>query len=341
MNLISKSTRSINLLRQYKNCVPRSFYSSVSSQPASNTCVVFDIDGVLVKGQKTLEQGIKALSYLNGNNPYNIKLPFIFMTNNKTVLIVGGRHTNCAEIATDYGFKQVVTPQDIHYLEPSLYDFISPQEPTYIPEADLQLLHNAQISAILMMHDTYNFGRDLQIVHDVLRGKYGSPLVEFPRNVQEHIPIWVSNQDLVYSNETPNPRFAQGSFHEALKALWKSTTNTDLKISAFGKPHKVQYDYGRSTLKNWIENSDIAGANKNGWKSILVKTGVYIHDPEKQPPHIPTHIIEDVYEAAKFLDDIAFRNKQREEAAKLKELKNKAAKGGPLLSGGIKKSGKK
>lgn len=39
--------------------------------------------------------------------------------------------------------------------------------------------------------------------------------------------------------------------------------------------------------------------------------------------------------------DIAFKQKQREEAAKLKDLKAKAAGKGPLLSGGIKKSGKK
>ncbi|KAF9159360.1 hypothetical protein DFQ27_005163 [Actinomortierella ambigua] len=40
-------------------------------------------------------------------------------------------------------------------------------------------------------------------------------------------------------------------------------------------------------------------------------------------------------------DDMAFKQKQKEEAAKLKEMKDKASKGGPLLGGGIKKSGKK
>ncbi|BGP66556.1 hypothetical protein NBRC10512v2_007964 [Rhodotorula toruloides] len=35
------------------------------------------------------------------------------------------------------------------------------------------------------------------------------------------------------------------------------------------------------------------------------------------------------------------RAKQKAEAAKLKEMQAKAAKGGPLLGGGIKKSGKK
>lgn len=39
--------------------------------------------------------------------------------------------------------------------------------------------------------------------------------------------------------------------------------------------------------------------------------------------------------------DMAFIAKQKEEAAKLKELQAKAAGKGPLTSGGIKKSGKK
>jgi len=40
-------------------------------------------------------------------------------------------------------------------------------------------------------------------------------------------------------------------------------------------------------------------------------------------------------------DDKAFKEKQREEAKKLAEMKAKATKKGPLTQGGIKKSGKK
>ncbi|ORE07223.1 translation machinery associated TMA7 [Rhizopus microsporus var. microsporus] len=40
-------------------------------------------------------------------------------------------------------------------------------------------------------------------------------------------------------------------------------------------------------------------------------------------------------------EDLAFKKKQQEEAKRLKELQQKAAGKGPLLSGGIKKSGKK
>ncbi|KAG0006627.1 Translation machinery-associated protein 7 [Modicella reniformis] len=40
-------------------------------------------------------------------------------------------------------------------------------------------------------------------------------------------------------------------------------------------------------------------------------------------------------------EDVAFKAKLKEEQAKLKELQQKAAGKGPLLGGGIKKSGKK
>ena len=40
-------------------------------------------------------------------------------------------------------------------------------------------------------------------------------------------------------------------------------------------------------------------------------------------------------------EDIEFKQKQREEKKKLEEMQKKAQQGGPLLQGGIKKSGKK
>lgn len=40
-------------------------------------------------------------------------------------------------------------------------------------------------------------------------------------------------------------------------------------------------------------------------------------------------------------DDLAFKNKQKADAAAKKAMAEKAKKGGPLVGGGIKKSGKK
>jgi len=39
--------------------------------------------------------------------------------------------------------------------------------------------------------------------------------------------------------------------------------------------------------------------------------------------------------------DAAFKQKQREEQAAMKAMRDKAANGGPLIQGGIKMSGKK
>ena len=47
-----------------------------------------------------------------------------------------------------------------------------------------------------------------------------------------------------------------------------------------------------------MERADIAGANKAGWNSVLVHTGVY--EPTEGPPrHTPTFEAENVEEAVK------------------------------------------
>lgn len=57
------------------------------------------------------------------------------------------------------------------------------------------------------------------------------------------------------------------------------------------------------TSPAFVDNpeSDIAGANAHGWKSVLVKTGVYdtSHEPLK-PELSPTHVAENVEDAVRW-----------------------------------------
>lgn len=46
-----------------------------------------------------------------------------------------------------------------------------------------------------------------------------------------------------------------------------------------------------------LTRADIAGANGHGWKSILVKTGVY---QTGEPQHRPSYIAENVEEAVEW-----------------------------------------
>lgn len=68
----------------------------------------FDIDGVLVRGPDTLEPGVRAIKYLEGDNPYNIKVPYIFVTNG------GGKHESVRaqdlsrRLQTDIAVDQIV-----------------------------------------------------------------------------------------------------------------------------------------------------------------------------------------------------------------------------------------
>lgn len=125
---------------------------------AKDMAFVFDIDGVLVHGDRLIPEGRRALEILNGDNELGIKIPHIFLTNGSgkpekaridqlskilhqpigeeqfiqshtpmkalaeyygTVLVVGGETYRCREVAEQYGFKDVVVPNDILAWDPS------------------------------------------------------------------------------------------------------------------------------------------------------------------------------------------------------------------------------
>ena len=51
------------------------------ARKAKNMAFVFDIDGVLVHGDRLIPEGQRALEILNGDNEIGIKIPHIFLTN--------------------------------------------------------------------------------------------------------------------------------------------------------------------------------------------------------------------------------------------------------------------
>ncbi|KAJ1957877.1 hypothetical protein GGI12_004895, partial [Dipsacomyces acuminosporus] len=232
--------------------------------PSLDTAVAFDIDGVLIKGKRTLEEGRRALETLNGNNRLGRRIPFVLLTNgggvseaakaadisqrlgieispkqvilshspmqalakeyaDKHVLIVGGVGSRCADIARSYGFSNISTPNDVVSWTPSVWPFMKP------PSAD-QLSTNGRardfskepFHAVLQFHDSFNYGRDLQIVTDVLRSRNATLGGEFVGG--QTVPLYMSNPDLIFSNEYPAPRFGQGAFHTCLRALWHELT---------------------------------------------------------------------------------------------------------------------
>lgn len=302
--------------------------------------IAFDIDGVLIRGGHELPKARRVLESLRAN-----EVPHIFLTNgggcmeeakaeklsgvlgteinpahmilshtpmrelaetygDSRVLIMGSN--DVWNVARNYGFKKVVSVQDLVHHDPTEYPFIH-YEQKQAPH------HEEPIEAIIVMHDPIDWAPEIQVAVDVLIGG-NPPGSGNPSGKQT--PLFVSNDDFIFSGAYPFPRFAQGAFTRCLKLLYEDLTGRTLEVTNYGKPHNVTYDYAESLLNKISEGaeplqnmygigdnplSDIQGANNAGdeWTSILVRSGIY--NGTKKPEHSPDVIVDGVYEAVKHI----------------------------------------
>lgn len=257
----------------------------------------------------------------------------------KRVLVIGGDGDRCRHVAEDvYGFSEAVITADIVRANPSVWPFhrYTTSELETIARPHFQP-DQSPIDAVLVFNDPRDMGADLQIVIDVLlsegghvgtrRAAVGTPNgpATPPEAATPSVPIFFSNDDLLWANPYPVPRFGQGAFRVAVEALYAQLTRgAHLESTIIGKPHRFTYDYANRVLLEWTQKthtasngngaadkmtafdkvfmvgdnpaSDITGANAYGWDSLLVRTGVF-HDEdlpglpkEARPTHIFDHV---------------------------------------------------
>ncbi|KAJ4305369.1 hypothetical protein N0V90_000900 [Kalmusia sp. IMI 367209] len=281
-------------------------------QAAKDMAFVFDIDGVLVHGDRLIPEGKRVLEILNGDNELGIKIPHIFLTNGrdpassqshtpmralaeyyKTVLVVGGEGYKCREVAEEYGFQDIVVPNDIIAWDPTIapYRVFTEEERKTSRPRDFS---KTNIDAIMVFSDSRDYATDMQIIVDLLRsenGRFGT-MAEDP--VSQRIPIYFSQGDMLCPTEHPFPRMSQGTFRIGLEAMYKALTGVDLERVVYGKPELATYKYADEVIASWMEQihndeklpaniymigdnpaSDIIGGNMYGWNTCLVRTGVY------------------------------------------------------------------
>ncbi|KIK98575.1 hypothetical protein PAXRUDRAFT_823744 [Paxillus rubicundulus Ve08.2h10] len=329
---------------------------------ASPLAFAFDIDGVLIRGDNALPPAKRALSIIDGNNEFGVKIPYILLTNgggvsestrchelgqqlgvkidpeqyiqahtvlksvvhqyaDLPVLVLGGNGDTLRKVAQGYGFKQVYNTLDVLAWNPSVWPFhsLTTEERTSVKITDFS---NVCIAAIFVFHDPRDWALDIQVMCDVIEsgGIIGSPYI--PHHTRKSVDLIFCNPDLVWKSDFARPRMGQGSFKEAFQAVFKSLTGAPHPYTQYGKPTRATYKFAEHMLRNrFLGNSfsgssvymvgdnpesDIAGANTAGWKSILVRTGVY--EPRQGPPrHRPTHEVEDVEQAVRWALEQAFR----------------------------------
>ncbi|KAI0445495.1 HAD-superfamily hydrolase [Xylaria telfairii] len=299
---------------------------------AKNMAFAFDIDGVLVHGDQLIPEGKRALEILNGDNELGIKIPHIFLTNGSgkpeqarcdqlskilknpvnteqfiqshtpmsalasyyhTVLVVGGVGYRCREVAEQYGFKDVVVPNDIVAWDPTIapYREFTEYEKAMSRPRDFS---RCNIEAILVFSDSRDYATDIQIIMDLLLSQNGRLKTKANDPVSQRIPIYFSQGDVLCPTEHWSPRMSQGAFRIGLEAMYRSMTGVDLERVVYGKPELATYKYADEVMASWMDQihgeerlpeniymigdnpaSDIIGGNMYGWNTCLVRTGVF------------------------------------------------------------------
>ncbi|KAF9365766.1 hypothetical protein BGX34_008370 [Mortierella sp. NVP85] len=256
------------------------------------------------------------------------------------VLVVGGRGSSCKHVALDYGFRNVVTPEEVHAVHP--------------PEN----LKNVgkPIDAVMVFHDSVDWGRDLQLCLDALASKGGAlGTVKDPEELQstkQSVPIYFSNPDIVmfgvmstrcldsvkvpldyalrrYTRYATRQYLVKGKYGQSLVCVsvltnaLQTLAGQELEYTTYGKPMTSTYKYAETLLdkiapltpgpdgrppKRTVyavgDNpyADIAGANAYGWDSVLVKTGVFkTRGYENHHEHPATTVVDHVEDAIRWI----------------------------------------
>ncbi|KAK9468352.1 HAD-like domain-containing protein [Lipomyces arxii] len=325
----------------------RQFQRFSSRFNSADFAFAFDIDGVLLRGSKAFDEAKKALQFLENN-----KVPWILLTNGggKTeakrvsdlssslgldistsqfiqshtpfrrladtytkILVVGGDGDTCRSVAESYGFADCAMSIDVIAADPHTWPFHR-----YTPDALANLarpLSASKFDAVLVFNDPRDWGCEVQVVTDVLTSRDGVLGTKTDDLVQT-MPIYFSNNDLLWANEHKFARFGQGAFRSSLEKVFEDYTARKLRSVIIGKPFIFTYEYAHKVLDEFRASrygyaghvkrvymvgdnpaSDIRGGNDYGWHSILVRTGVYKDGDVIPQGSVPKAIVENVYEA--------------------------------------------
>jgi len=241
---------------------------------------VFDIDGVLVRGGGVLPQARAALAALYTPDGAAPTVPVAFLTNGggRTedaraahlsellgVRVLGSQvvqaHTPMAGLATryadqlvllsgrgdlpgvaaSYGFRRVVTTQQLAAAFPSAVPFtLQPDPPLSASECAVRAgglaEEGAPVAAVLVMTDPADWARDLQLIVDVVSSRGTLNRAVATAQGDTPVPVYIGHADLLWANDFPRPRFGLGAFGIALEALYERATGEKLPVEYYGKP---------------------------------------------------------------------------------------------------------
>lgn len=231
--------------------------------------------------------------------------------NDTCVVTVGP--PECAHVAKMYGFERVIDVERLAQASAPAVPFARFAHLRELSQREKEVAR-MQVAAVFVMADSRDWGRDVQMLVDILAsdGSRNRPPVE-----EQVVDLYFSNPDITFPNEYHLPRLAGGAFRVALDAVFERVTGRKLRAVQFGKPHDPNYELAEQVLRTQAERlgfcgesalhrvyavgdnplSDVRGANARGgpWVSVLVRTGNFKGENDEQNP---AHVVLDDVQAA-------------------------------------------
>lgn len=256
--------------------------------------LLFDIDGVIVRGKNVLPPVRESFSRLKGPDG-KFRVPTVFVTNSgnalrsekaadltkwtgievsedqvimahsplqmfhqfrdKQVLISGqGR---IREIAEELGFKKTVTIEELVKNYPNL-DYVNKDK--RVATSGPVDSNFPTIEGLLLLSEPITWETPLQLMVDLLITN-GKPATMPPSIPYPHIPVLACNMDLLWVSEAPIPRYGHGAFLLCLENLYKKVTGKDMAYTALvGKPSEITYYHANHKI---LDHAKTIGINHN------------------------------------------------------------------------------
>ncbi|SCW04085.1 LAFE_0H05578g1_1 [Lachancea fermentati] len=270
----------------------RTHRTVIDHERVASYAFAFDIDGVIVRGPETIPEAREALRMLNGANKYNIKVPYIFITNGggrsekarckdlsqrlgitvtedqviqghtpmkdlvpvyKNVLVVGGVLDSCRKVAQGYGFQHVYIPIDIMNWNPSVTPYYQLSEEEKAIAVDADF-SKISIDAILVFADSRNWAADQQIILELLLSKNGV-MGTVSETAEEGPGLYFAHSDFVWATDYGLSRYGMGALQVSIAALYQEHTGKELQVTRFGKPQRGTFRFAEKVLSNWRKNT--------------------------------------------------------------------------------------
>ncbi|XP_073400221.1 haloacid dehalogenase-like hydrolase domain-containing 5 [Dendrobates tinctorius] len=273
--------------------------AAVRGSPASNSSpnfgLLFDIDGVLVRGRNPIPGAAEAFrKLLDGGG--KLAMPVVFVTNagncrrqeratelsrvlgvevsaeqvilshsplrmfhhfqDKCVLVSGQGPVE--DVAKDLGFMNAVTIDAVRQAYPLLDMVDEKRRPRGAIDVGGKL---PAIEAVVLLGEPVRWETSLQLILDILLSA-GRPAEWRTQVPYPQIPILACNMDLLWMAEAKMPRFGHGTFLLCLETLYYKITGQELRYEALiGKPSPVTYEFAEKLI--------LSQAREHGWSSSI------------------------------------------------------------------------